>query len=89
MLGAIREDILGRYQDMLAKGKLRPTTQLEEYCTTFRKRFGPEQLMRMDGPILLESMHDHSKRDSLVYWLEFKDDEEYNGPIGLTQRQKS
>ncbi|RJX16697.1 MAG: AAA family ATPase [Desulforudis sp.] len=82
MLGAIREDILGRYQDMLAKGKLRPTTQLEEYCTTFRKRFGPEQLMRMDGPILLESMHDHSKRDSLVYWLEFKDDEEFPAVFG-------
>ena len=31
----------------------------------------------MDGYSLLEFMHNISNRDSLVYWLEFKDDEEF------------
>jgi len=27
-------------------------------------------------------MHDHGNRDSLVYWLEFKDDEEFPASFG-------
>jgi len=27
-------------------------------------------------------MHDHGNRDSLVYWLEFKDDEEFPAIFG-------
>ena len=46
----------------------------------------------VDGEALLHTMHDHGNRDSLVYWLEFKDDDEflelgpdeYFGSAGLT-----
>lgn len=36
----------------------------------------------MDGQALLEYMHDHANRDSLVYWLEFKNDEELPKQFG-------
>ena len=39
--------------------------------------FGPSVLAGLDGEPLLTLMHDHGNRDSLVYWLEFKNDEEF------------
>jgi 5-methylcytosine-specific restriction protein B len=33
-------------------------------------------LAGLDGESLLETMHAHGNKDSLVYWLEFKNDEE-------------
>jgi 5-methylcytosine-specific restriction protein B len=56
--------------------------QLDQYYTTFRARFAPEQLLRLDGEALLETLHNHSNRDSLVYWLEFKNDEELPAIFG-------
>jgi 5-methylcytosine-specific restriction protein B len=37
-------------------------------------------LRNLDGEALLNVMHDMQNRDSLVYWLEFKDDEEFPSP---------
>ncbi len=48
----------------------------------FRDRFGPEALSRLDGEALLLHMHARGNHDSLVYWLEFKDDEEFGGWFG-------
>src|SRR5439155_191499 len=38
------------------------------------------RLKNLDGEALLNTMHDMQDRDSLVYWLEFKDDEEFPSP---------
>ena len=35
-------------------------------------------LSGLDGEALLTFMHDHGDKNSLVYWLEFKDDEEFD-----------
>ena len=35
-------------------------------------------LKALDGEPLLSLMHDHQNRESLVYWLEFKDDDEFD-----------
>jgi len=43
----------------------------------FRQKFGPNALSSVDGEALLELMHGHGNQNSLVYWLEFKDDEEF------------
>ena len=40
----------------------------------FRERFPPDRLARLDGVELLEEMHGRTTKDSLVYWLEFKQD---------------
>jgi len=45
---------------------------------SFNHRFGPEVLADLSGAQLLEHMHGRSEQDSLVYWLEFKNDETFN-----------
>jgi 5-methylcytosine-specific restriction protein B len=54
--------------------------QIQKHLETFRERFGPDQLGRLDGAELLERIHNQSNHDSLVYWLEFKNDEEFPTP---------
>lgn len=79
---AIASDILGRHTAMLADGSLRTQADLTRYYATFAARFGPAALQRMDGEELLEAVHNHSTRDSLVYWLEFKNDDEMPAIFG-------
>src|SRR5437016_10111878 len=65
------------YKSLVNDGKLLSREQLAGYYITFRSKFGPEKLKNLDGEALLEAMHSHGNRDSLVYWLEFKDDAEF------------
>jgi 5-methylcytosine-specific restriction protein B len=60
----------------LAEGATLTQEQLTGYYQTFRDAFGPQVLAGMDGQQLLETMHQHGNKDSLVYWLEFKNDED-------------
>jgi 5-methylcytosine-specific restriction protein B len=78
----LKEDLRDRYQQLFNEGALPSREQLARYYATFRSRFGPEQLRSLDGEALLTTMHDHGNRDSLVYWLEFKDDEEFPAHFG-------
>ena len=78
----VRQRIQERYQQMHAEGKLLSSTQLAQFYKTFRERFGPEKLANLDGEALLETMHAHGNKDSLVYWLEFKNDEEFPARFG-------
>ncbi len=72
-----KSEILARYQELLADSKLIPNEQLQTYYSSFQSRFNVEVLQKMDGEQLLSYMHDHKNRDSLVYWLEFKNDEDF------------
>jgi len=72
---AVRNLVLERHRHLLEAGKLLSSPTLERCYERFRERFGPEQLSQLDGVALLETMHLHGNRDSLVYWLEFKNDE--------------
>jgi 5-methylcytosine-specific restriction protein B len=65
-----------RYRKLQNSGDLPSREQLARYHAVFRTHFGPEQLQLLDGEALLEMMHDHGNHDSLVYWLEFKNDDE-------------
>jgi 5-methylcytosine-specific restriction enzyme B len=77
------ETELRQLHDLLsADGTIRPPAQLQGYYDTFRRAFGPEVLRSLEGPELLERMHAHGSRDSLVYWLEFKGDEEFPAIFG-------
>jgi 5-methylcytosine-specific restriction protein B len=60
-------------------GRLPTTLQLQQYYANFRDHFGPEELQSLDGEALLVRMHglDRNNRNTLIYWLEFKDDEEF------------
>src|SRR5437867_3935546 len=76
----IAEELKKIYKSLQDEGNLLSNEQLEKYYSTFRNRFGPDKLKNLDGEALLNTMHDFGNRDSLVYWLEFKDDEEFPSP---------
>src|SRR6266487_6316704 len=66
-----------RYKSLVSEGNLLSREQLAGYYSTFRSTFGPDRLKNLDGEALLETMHSHGNKDSLVYWLEFKNDDEF------------
>jgi 5-methylcytosine-specific restriction protein B len=72
------------HRQMLNAGKLFDAETLNNYYATFRERFGPQVLQKLDGEMLLTTMHDlrRENRNSLVYWLEFKNDEEFPAVFG-------
>lgn len=70
------------HQELTERGELPARTKLTQYYDTFRQRFSPETLQNFDGEALLEMMHDHGNPDSLVYWLEFKNDDEFPAIFG-------
>ncbi len=78
----IREDLLQVRTRLLEQGALLTKDALRACYTLFRQRFGPDVLAGLDGEDLLNLMHLHGNRDSLVYWLEFKDDEEFPAVFG-------
>lgn len=65
------------YQKMLGDNKFLTEEQLKEEYDLFKSKFGPDTLKSLDGETLLETIFNHGNRDSLVYWLEFKNDDEF------------
>ncbi len=78
----ITQHLTELHQQYTNDGTLPSRTQLTGHYDTFRQRFGPDKLQNLDGEALLETMHDHGNQDSLVYWLEFKNDEEFPAIFG-------
>ncbi len=72
----VTQELKRTHQKLDNQGELPSKSQLAQYYETFKSRFGPEKLRKLDGLALLETMHDHSNKDSLVYLLEFKDVDE-------------
>ncbi len=73
-----RQEITARYQQLVNERQLATDQQqLNEQYATFRAHFGASVLARLDGEALLTLMHDQGNKDSLVYWLEFKNDDEF------------
>ncbi|MEA1961328.1 MAG: AAA family ATPase [Bacillota bacterium] len=71
-------EILDVYKKMMTEGKLLSDVKLQECYETFRGKFGPDKLKSLDGEVLLNTLFNHSSKDSLVYWLEFKNDDEFS-----------
>lgn len=74
---ATKAQILEKHQQLIDDGQIPSQLQLDQEYNLFRERFGPSVLANLDGSELLYLMHDLSNHDSLVYWLEFKNDEEF------------
>ncbi len=77
----ITRELRELYRSLVNAGKSLSGEQLAGYYSTFRSRFGTDRLKNLDGEALLDTMHNFGNRDSLVYWLEFKDDEEFPSPL--------
>ena len=65
------------YAKLDSEGELFSKSQTDKFCEAFKRKFSPSSLSALDGEALLETMHNHSNSDSLVYWLEFKNDDEF------------
>jgi 5-methylcytosine-specific restriction protein B len=77
---ALLSDLRAVHETLLARGDVLRPEQSEAFYRRFRERFGPEVLETLDGERLLAVMHARQTKDSLVYWLEFKDDDEFPAP---------
>src|SRR4051812_30950415 len=72
---ALQADLQAVYQGLLSRGGVLRAEQALTFYRRFRARFGPDVLGALDGEDLLAAMHGRQTKDSLVYWLEFKDDD--------------
>jgi 5-methylcytosine-specific restriction protein B len=78
----IAKELITLRDTHIAAGEWLSAARLTECYATFRRHFGPEVLASLDGEALLDRMHLHGSKESLVYWLEFKNDEEMPGVFG-------
>lgn len=78
----LKESLNKAHESLLQSGQLLTRERLEECYAVFRARFGPEILQRLNGEELLNFMHARQSKDSLVYWLEFKDDDQFPAVFG-------
>lgn len=78
----IAEELLGICRGILAEGRIPQGDALDACYRRFRERFGPDVLKRLDGEQLLSTIHGRGTRDSMVYWLEFKDDADFPATFG-------
>lgn len=77
----VRQRLIEAHKRLESRGGVYPVSRLEEYYATFRAQFGPDILANLDGEALLTRMHSND-RDSLRYWLEYKDDDEMPAQFG-------
>lgn len=80
----VREELEAIRQKLASSGALPSREKLEQYYAAFRKQFGPQVLSGLDGEQLLLKMHGlfRENRDTLPYWLEFKNDDEFPAIFG-------
>ncbi len=72
----LRSALRSEFEVLLAHGAILRSEVAATAYRRFRERFGPDILAGTDGEPLLVLMHGRGTKDSLVYWLEFKEDEE-------------
>ena len=75
----IEKELREAHDKLASQGELLSAERGKASLETFQSRFGPDRLRSLDGPELLQLMHTHGNRDSLVYWLEYKNDDEFAG----------
>jgi len=84
LLPTLVEKVKAAERRLLADGSLLSDGQMQRAYEAFRARFGPDVLAGLDGLALLERMHARGPaagNSSMMYWLEFKNDEEF--PEGM------
>lgn len=72
-----QEKILETRKNLLQQKRMPTEQQLDAGYRLFREKFSPEKLKTLDGKLLLDTLFNLGNRDSLVYWLEFKNDDDF------------
>lgn len=78
----VAEELLELVPGAILSSKHREGAELAACYARFRAKFGPDVLRNTHGESLLELMHGRATRDSLVYWLEFKNDADMPAVFG-------
>ena len=73
----IIQDIIQTSNKLESDGAFIPVKELMQGYDLFNQKFGPDKLKELDGEELIESLFNTANRDSLVYWLEYKNDDEF------------
>jgi 5-methylcytosine-specific restriction protein B len=69
-------------EQLVLDGTIPSRDEVTRQLRRFREKFGPDVLNGLDGERLLATLHGRGAKDSLVYWLEFKDDDEFPARFG-------
>src|SRR5690625_281554 len=77
----LHDKILHTRKNLLQQKKMPTEEQLNVGYRLFREKFSPEVLKTLDGELLLNTLFNLGNRDSLVYWLEFKNDDDFQTTI--------
>lgn len=75
----IEKELREAHDKRVNQGEMLSLDRRRTSLEAFRSRFGPDRLRSLDGPELLQVMHTHGNRDSMVYWIEYKNDNEFAG----------
>ncbi|MFA5343956.1 MAG: AAA family ATPase [Kiritimatiellia bacterium] len=75
----IEQEVRAAHEAIARRGELLSVDRIRAFYAAFRDRFGPDKLKALDGDALLQTMHSRGNKDSLVYWLEFKNDDDFPG----------
>lgn len=77
----LREELKSLAEQGVRSGDFLTPQKINESIGRFRARFGPTQLRNVDGEALLRLMHGREDvpARSLMYWLEYKSDDEFPG----------
>src|SRR5262245_39880450 len=78
----LAESLKNTFEALEPRGQLLSPERLNQCYSLFQTRFGPEVLSTLQGEQLLKFLHGRPGKDSLVYWLEFKNDDEFPAKFG-------
>jgi MoxR-like ATPase len=84
----ITQKIESAIDKLKAEGNWFTPEQLASFFENFRAKFGPDVLAGLEGTALLYALHGSGstrefKKDSLAYWLEYKDDDAFPHNFGI------
>ncbi len=73
----IIQELISTSNRLESDGTFIPVKELMQGYDLFNQKFGPDKLKELYGEELIETLFNMTNKDSLVYWLEFKNDEEF------------
>jgi hypothetical protein len=76
------ESLKKTYEGLMQRDQVLTPERLNQCYSLFQSRFGPEVLSKLQGEELLKFLHGRPGKNSLVYWLEFKNDDEFPAKFG-------
>lgn len=63
----VEKSLRDAHDALALRGDLLSVDRMRASYAAFRSRFGPDVLKSLDGPALLNAMHSHGNKESLVY----------------------